>query len=63
MDIKFRAIQVNTWNIFWITVSLSWHCFRDDLLSIKFLDEKIDLFTDYNILEIYILPESNLWAE
>ena len=42
------------------------NCFTDDLISIKPLDEKIDIFTDY-ILETYILPESSfppsLWAE
>uniref|UniRef100_A0A2S2QBL8 MULE transposase domain-containing protein n=1 Tax=Sipha flava TaxID=143950 RepID=A0A2S2QBL8_9HEMI len=42
------------------------NCFTDNLISIKPLDEKIDIFTDY-ILEIYILPESSfppsLWAE
>jgi len=41
-------------------------CFTDNLISIKPLDEKIYIFTDY-ILDTYILPESSfspsLWAE
>jgi hypothetical protein len=40
--------------------------FTNDLISIKLLDEKIDIFTNY-ILDTYILPESSfppsLWAE